>query len=243
MLNTQFNMEYASQITSNYLTHSGCGWGFQGPLEVWGPRAVACFCSVNDPASQGKLPIYTFITGLMCFLVDIFLYYWMYQCITILAGALNWGVFDEQASDSLQLSILESLLRLVCKKPNQQLSGARHRMCNSMSVLQPSTLGRNCTEHKPGYLHAATQWTHTATATPLQLTHMNVMTNVNGMSLYDFYVKFLHFDSLSANSVSVKLTIYSKKNPQNCIFLGGMLKSVEFIIWAHFAANLEWLST
>lgn len=103
-------------------------------------------------------------------------------------------------------------------------------MCNSMSVLQPSTLGRNCTEHKPGYLHAATQWTHTATATPLQLTHMNVMTNVNGMSLYDFYVKFLHFDSLSAKSVSVKLTIYSKKNPQNCIFLGGMLKSVEFII-------------
>lgn len=47
---------------------------------------------------------------------------------------------------------------------------------------------RNCTEHKPGYLHAATQWTHTATATttPLHLTHMNVTTNVNGMSLYHF---------------------------------------------------------
>lgn len=62
-------------------------------------------------------------------------------------------------------------------------SRGRRRMCHSMSVLQPSTLRRNCTEHKPGYLHAAPQWTHTATATPLQLTHMNVLTNVNGTYL------------------------------------------------------------
>lgn len=82
---------------------------------------------------------------------------------------------------------------------------ATHRMCYSMSVLQPSTLRRNCTEHNPGYLHAATQWTHTATATPLQLTHMNVTTNVNGMYLYDSYVRYLHFDSLLAKSVTVKL--------------------------------------
>lgn len=92
-------------------------------------------------------------------------------------------------------------------------SGARRRVCYSMSVLQPSTLRRNCTEHKPAYLHAATQWTDTATATPLQPTHMNVTTNVNGMYLYDFCVKFLHFESMSAKSFPLKLTISSKKDP------------------------------
>lgn len=133
----------------------------------------------------------------MCFHVDIFLphvnlYYWMYRSVyTNLCRSPNLKCnFDEQASDNLQLSVLESLLRLPCKKPKQLTVG----MCNSMSVLQPSTLRRNCTEHKPGYLHAATQRTHNATATPLQLTHMNVMTNVNGKALYYFYVKILHFD-------------------------------------------------
>lgn len=98
------------------------------------------------------------------------------------------------------------ILWWVCEKPNP--SGAGRRMCHSMSVLLPSTLRRTCTEHKPGHLHAATRWTHTATATPLQPTHTNVMTNVNGMYLCDFYVQFLHFDSVSAKSVTVKLTIY-----------------------------------
>lgn len=108
-----------------------------------------------------------------------------------------------------------------------------------MSVF--TTLRRTCTEHKPGYLHAASQWAHTATATPLQPPHTNVTTNVNGMYLYDLYVKFLHFDSMSTKSVTVKLSIYStkkkKKKVQKLYFLGGLLKSVKFIIWAHFAAN------
>lgn len=82
-------------------------------------------------------------------------------------------------------------------------------MCYSMSVF--TTLRRNCTEHKPGYLHAASQWAHAATATPLQPPHMNVTTNVSGMYLYDLFVKLLHFDSMSTKSVTVKLSIHSKK--------------------------------
>ena len=129
--------------------------------------------------------IYTFPTALMCFHVpSIFSPSGcISHCIPVLKLECDC---DEQASDSLQLSISESFLRSVCEKPNERVSGARHRMCDSMSVLQPSTLMRHCTEHKPGYLHAATQWTHTATAAPLH--HMNVMTNVNGTSLYDFCV-------------------------------------------------------
>lgn len=64
-----------------------------------------------------------------------------------------------------------------------------------------------------------------------QLTHMNVTTNVNGMSLYNFYVQFLHFDYMLAQSVAVKLTIYIyEKKIHKIVFLGGMLKSVELII-------------
>lgn len=59
---------------------------------------------------------------------------------------------------------LESLLRSVFEKPNQPLSRARRRMCYSVSDLQPAALRRNCTEHDPGYLHAATRWTHAAAA-------------------------------------------------------------------------------
>lgn len=50
-------------------------------------------------------------------------------------------------------------------------------VCESGST---PTLRRNCTEHKSGYPHGATLWTKAATATPVWLTHMNVMTNVNG---------------------------------------------------------------
>lgn len=114
-------------------------------------------------------------------------------------------------------------------------SGARRRMCYSFTVLQPSTLRRKCTEHKPGYLHAATQRTSTATATPLLLTHMNVTTNVNGMYLYDFYVNYCIL-ILYRPRVLLSNLLYVPKNPQNCIS-GGMLKSVKFVIWVHTAAN------
>lgn len=53
----------------------------------------------------------------------------------------------------------------------------------------------------------------------LHLTHMKLTTNVNAMALYDYDVQFLYFDSVLTKSVTVKATIYYKKNPQNCIFL------------------------
>lgn len=148
-----------------------------------------------------------------------------------------------RASDSLQLSLLETLLRLVRKKPNQWLLGARHRMCYSMPVLQPSTLRRDCTEHKPGYLHAATQWTHTATATLLHLTHMNVTTNVNGMSLYDFYGKSPHFDLVSAPSVPVQYTVCLKKKIHKIVFSWWNVKVSGVNHVSARCCRSEWLST
>lgn len=194
--------------------------GLSGAPGGLGFPRCCLLCPVNDPAS-GMLPLYTFMTEPMHFHVDIFPYCWLHQslyhnpCRSRLELKCD---FDEQASDSLQLSILESLLRSVCKKPNQRLSRARHQMCNSMSVLQPSTLGRNCTEHKPGYLHAATQWTHTATtATPANSHECD--DHANGTYFYDFYVKFLHFDPYVGQECYCKTYYILKSNPQNCIFL------------------------
>lgn len=119
-------------------------------------------------------------------------------------------------------------------------------MCYSMSVLQPSTLRRNCTEHKPGYLHAATQWTHiaTATATPLHLTHMNVTTNVNGMSFcYDFYVKSLHFDYMLAKSVTVKSYYILQKIIHKIVFSWWNVKVSGVYNLSALCGRLEWLST
>lgn len=66
---------------------------------------------------------------------------------------------------SLQLSILESLLRLVCTKLNQRLWGPDTECATVRQFYSPQT-EEKCTEHKPGSLHAATQWTHPATAPP-----------------------------------------------------------------------------
>uniref|UniRef100_A0AAX7UYU1 RAS guanyl releasing protein 2 n=1 Tax=Astatotilapia calliptera TaxID=8154 RepID=A0AAX7UYU1_ASTCA len=72
--------------------------------------------------------------------------------------------FPPPANTPPSLQNTESLLRSVFEKPNQPLSRARRRMCYSVSDLQPAALRRNCTEHDPGYLHAATRWTHAAAA-------------------------------------------------------------------------------
>lgn len=116
-------------------------------------------------------------------------------------------------------------------------------MCHSMSVF--TTLRRTCTEHKPGYLHAASQWAHTATATPLQPPHTNVTTNVNGMYLYDLYVKFLHFDSMSTKSVTVKLSIYStkkKKKSPKIVFSRWIAKVSEVYNLSALCCEWKWLS-
>lgn len=82
----------------------------------------------------------------------------------IFAGVLNWRAVLMNRPVTDFGSFLESLLRSVFEKPNQPLSRARRRMCYSVSDLQPAALRRNCTEHDPGYLHAATRWTHAAAA-------------------------------------------------------------------------------
>lgn len=132
-------------------------------------------------------------------------------------------------------------------KSDQRLSDGSQTQ-NELQYVSFTTLNtdeKNCTEHKPGHLHAATQWTHAATATPPP-THTNVTTNVNGMSLYDFYV--LRFDSVSAKSLTVKPTIYiyiklyiyTKKNPQNCIFLVECKSEVYNL--SALCCKLEWLN-
>lgn len=167
--------------------------------------------------------MYTFVTVLMYFYVDFSLNILkctagcISHCITIHAGALNWSVI-------LMRPVLYFRI-----PPTVGVQEAKSATVGSQTqnVLQYVSFTALNSEEKlhwtqPGNLRAATQWTHTATATatatPLHLTHMNVTTNVNGMSLYDFYVKYLHFDYMLAKSITVKSYI-TKKNPQNCIFL------------------------
>lgn len=117
------------------MTRNECG-AFGGA--PGGLGFVACFAQLVIHAI-----IHFFITVLMCFHVAVFpsaskpgpldvsqsLYHNPCRSLELKCD------FDEQASDSLQLSILESLLRSVCKKPKQRASGARHRECYSMSVF------------------------------------------------------------------------------------------------------------
>lgn len=129
------------------------------------------------------------------------------------------------------------------RNQTSEQSGGRHRMCHTVCQLHsPQQLRTLCTEHKPGYLHAATQWAHSATATPLQLIHANVTTNVNGTCLCNLCVRFLHFESLSAKSVTVKINIYiyiPKKDPENCIFVMECLGDWSLKFEEHFVADLN----
>lgn len=136
------------------------------------------------------------------------------------------------------------LLRSVFEKPNQPLSRARRRMCYSVSDLQPAALRRNCTEHDPGYLHAATRWTHAAAALlSARLTGMWRPVGTECLCMISMKKKDVHFDSVSATSVTVKyllntysfaLSIYLylyifKRKSTKLYFLGEMFTSVEFV--------------
>lgn len=71
-------------------------------------------------------------------------------------------------SESLQNPVSQLVARGV-EPANRH--GATLRMCHAVvsSSLCPQPLWTTCTEHKPGYLDAATQWAHSATATLVQL--------------------------------------------------------------------------
>lgn len=113
--------------------------------------------------------------------------------------------------------------------------------CATWYVIKSSQPRRNCTENKPGYSPAATLWTQSATATPLQLIH----TDGNGMYLYNLKVKFRHFDYLLAKSFTVKLMyVYQKKKyPQNCILFVDGLNQVNVYNLNIVCCKLERLST
>lgn len=111
---------------------------------------------------------------------------------------------------TFQWQSAESLSRLVVQGIKPANSQEPDTECPTVCQLHsPQQLRTTCTEHKPGYLHAATQWAPSATATPLQLNHANVTTNVNGTYLCNLSVRFLHFESLWAKSVTVKINIYT----------------------------------
>lgn len=162
----------------------------------------------------------------------------------IFAGVLNWRAVLMNRPVTDFGSFLESLLRSVFEKPNQPLSRARRRMCYSVSDLQPAALRRNCTEHDPGYLHAATRWTHAAAALlSARLTGMWRPVGTECLCMISMKKKDVHFDSVSATSVTVKyllntysfaLSIYLylyifKRKSTKLYFLGEMFTSVEFV--------------
>lgn len=81
---------------------------------------------------------------------------------------LEFFFLNANCSESLQNPV--SLLVARGVEPANVME--QHSECAMQYVsssLCPQPLWTTCTEHKPGYLDAATQWAHSATATPVQL--------------------------------------------------------------------------
>lgn len=140
------------------------------------------------------------------------------------AGDVKWSVVcDEQASDSLQLSILETLLRSVCVKPEECLLGSRPRV--SYSLCENPAGGLSCCH---------TVDTHRYSSSPTM--------NVNRSHLCEYCVCSLHFDPVSPSSVTVniyKLCISFKKTIHKIVSSRWNVKVSGVCSLSRF----EWLST
>lgn len=126
---------------------------------------------------------------------------------------------------------LESLLRLAWKEAKSAtVRGARQRTCCSVSVFflptNPWAWRRDCTEHKARNTYMLPH----SGRKPQPHPPPNNSHECGDRCEWNVFV-------------CKNLTIYShsKTKSTKLYFLGGMLKSLKFIIWAHFCCGLSFL--
>lgn len=167
----------------------------------------------------------------------------------IFAGVLNWRVVLMNRPVTDFGSFLESLLRSVFEKPNQPLSSARRRMCYSVPQRW-GEIALNTIQDTYMLPHGGHTLQQHSSLPDSQEWDDQCEPNVSVWFLWK--KKDVHFDSVSATSVTVKylLNTYSfslyiylylyifKRKSTKLYFLGEMFTSVE----CKFEHTADWRS-